>query len=70
MRDNHLRVGLASEGSRLEQRNAVEDAHLVYIEAGLDVIDSVYNEVETLPELIIENTFCAGSHQGCVNLDV
>ncbi len=55
VRDDHLRVGLCAESPRLEERLGIPDAAGVDVETSLDVIDGVYNEVEVLPEVIVED---------------
>jgi len=68
--DNHLRVGLGAEGAGLEERLLVPDALLIDVESGLDVIDSVNDEVEALPELIVEGGFGRHVNIGVVGSDV
>ena len=55
--DNHLRVSLGTEGARLEKRFLVPDAASVDIEASLYVVNSIDNEIETLPEGIVKHVF-------------
>ena len=57
VRDNHLRVSLGTEGARLEKRFLVPDAASVDIEASLYVVNSIDNEIETLPEGIVKHVF-------------
>lgn len=57
MGDNHLRVRLGSERAGFEERLLVPDALLIHVKSSLDVIDSVNNEVEAVPELVVENSF-------------
>ena len=52
--DNHLGVGLGAEGAGLEERLLVPDALLIDIKSGLDVINSVNDEVERLPEVVVK----------------
>ena len=67
MRNNHLGVGLGAEGTRLEERLLVPDALAIYVKPGLDVVDSVDDEIERFPELIIEKIFCLGGNISLVS---
>lgn len=51
---NHLGVGLGAEGARLEERLLVPDALRIDIKSCLDVINSVNDEVERLPEVVVK----------------
>ena len=55
--NNHLRVGFSSESTRLKQWLGVPYALTINVEASLDIIDGVNNEIKRLPEFIIENIF-------------
>ena len=55
VRDDHLRVGLCAKSPRLEERLGIPDAAGVDVETSLDVINSVDNEVEVLPEVVVED---------------
>jgi hypothetical protein len=58
MRDNHLRVGLGAEGSRLKEWLLEPGAPLVDIEASLNVVDRIDDEVKTIPEFVVEEVLC------------
>mmetsp|Transcript_23254 Transcript_23254/g.49508 ORF Transcript_23254/g.49508 Transcript_23254/m.49508 type:complete len:415 (-) Transcript_23254:1220-2464(-) len=56
-RDHHLGVALGSQRARLEQRLAEVDAAHVDVEPGLDVVQGVDDDVEGLPEGVVEDVF-------------
>lgn len=53
-RHDHLRVGLCSKSTRLKKRLLIPDALLIHVETSFHVVYSVHDEVERLPELIVE----------------
>jgi hypothetical protein len=70
MRDDHLGVGLGAESARLEQGLVVPDAAGVHVEAGLDVVDCIHDEVEAVPEAVIEDVLGLLSHVELVVLHI
>jgi hypothetical protein len=54
VREDDLGVGLGAEGAGLHQRLAVEDAAGVDVLARLDVVEGVGDDVEVLPEGVVE----------------
>ena len=54
VRDHHLRVALGAERAALEQRLAEEDAARVDVESRLDVVQGVDDDVQALPEVVVE----------------
>jgi hypothetical protein len=63
---NHLRVSFGAESARLEKGLFVPDATGVDVEASLNVINSIYDEVKALPELVVEGGLSAGVNVGGV----
>jgi hypothetical protein len=57
MRNDHLRVSLGSQSTRLEKRLPVPCTTSINIKTSFDVIHSINYEIESLPEIIIENLF-------------
>lgn len=57
MGNNHLRIGFSSESTRLKQWFGVPNALTINVEASLDIIDGVNNEIKRLPEFIIKYIF-------------
>jgi hypothetical protein len=57
VRDHHLRVSLRAQGARLEEGLLVPDAASVDVETSLDVVDCIDNEIEALPESVVEHVF-------------
>jgi hypothetical protein len=55
VRDYHLWVCLGAKSARLEERLGIPDAAGVDVETSLNVINSIDNEVEVLPEVVIED---------------
>ena len=49
-----MRVGLGAEGSGLKEWLLEPGAPLVDIEASLNVVDRIDNEVKTIPEFVVE----------------
>ena len=72
VRNDHLGVGLSAKSTGFEKRLLVPDALAINVETSLDVIDGVDNEVEALPELVIEHVFSLWGDKGLVscNLEV
>lgn len=68
VRDDHLSVGLGAESTGLEERLLVPDALHVDVEAGRDVVDGIDNEVEALPEIIVEEILGVGGDEGLVHV--
>lgn len=54
---HNLRVGLLTLGSRVNQRLPVEDGSFIDLESGMNVVHSVHNEVESVPEGVILEVF-------------
>jgi hypothetical protein len=63
MRNDHLRVGLGSQSTRLEKRLPVPCTTSINIKTSFDVIHSINYEIESLPEIIIENLFSRISYK-------
>ena len=70
MGNDHLRVGLGAQSSRFKERLLVPDALAVDVEASLHIVDSVDNEIEALPQLVIENFFGFWGAKRCVSLHI
>ena len=70
VRNNHLRVCLGAESTRFKQRLFVPDALAIDIEPSLDIVDGVDNEIERLPELIIEKIFGRRGDKGLMRCHV
>lgn len=60
--DNHLRVSFGTKGAGLKEWLFVPNTLLINVKSGFDIVDSINNKVETLPELIVENMFSCGIH--------
>lgn len=54
--EDDLGVALGSEGSTFEEGFSEPDALGVNKESGLDIVDGVDGEIETVPEIVIEET--------------
>ncbi len=63
VRNDHLRVGLGSEGARLQQGLFVPDTAIINVKTGIDVINCINEDAEALPELVIENVLGFSTHE-------
>lgn len=70
VRHDHLGVSFGTEGTRLKEWLLIPHALLIDIETRLDVVDSVDDEVETLPELVVESALGRWIHIGLIGLDL
>lgn len=70
VRNDHLRVGLGAESAGLEERLAVPDALTIDVETSLNVIDGVDDEVETFPEVIVEDVLSLWSNESLMGDDL
>jgi hypothetical protein len=70
VRNNHLTVSLGSEGTRLKKRLSVPDTSGVDVKSCMDVIDGVDNEVELLPEVIMEDSFSIRTNSSLIVPDI
>ena len=57
MRHDHLRVSLSSKSTGFKERLRVPNALSIDIKSSLDIVDSVDNEIERIPEVIIKQIF-------------
>mmetsp|Transcript_41213 Transcript_41213/g.89825 ORF Transcript_41213/g.89825 Transcript_41213/m.89825 type:complete len:209 (-) Transcript_41213:1220-1846(-) len=69
---HHLRVGLGPESPRLKQRQLIPHTLLVHVQSGLDVIQSIHNEVLGGPEGVVKDGLRVVSHavHQCLYLEV
>lgn len=70
VRNDHLRVGLGTKSSRFKERLLEPNAFCVDVESSLDVIDSIDNEVELFPEIIVENLFGLWANDSHIIFDI
>ena len=57
MGDDHLTVGLGSKSTRFKKWLFVPDTSRVDIETSLNIVDGIDNEMNSLPEGIVEDLF-------------
>lgn len=62
MRDDNLGMAFCAQGSTLEEGFFVPYAFVVDELTGFDIVDCVYDQVEVLPELVVEDCFRVWAH--------
>lgn len=56
--NDNLRVALGSKSAGLKKRFAKVDTSGVHVQPGIDIVQSIDNQVQRLPELVVEDIFC------------
>lgn len=68
--EDDLRITLSSQSTRFEQRSTVPDATAINEKSSLDVIDGIDDEVEALPEFVVEDSFIFGVNSFLTSIEV
>jgi hypothetical protein len=70
VRHNHLGVCFGSKSTRLKKRLLIPNALTINIETSFDVIDSIDDEIETLPEFVVESIFRLRGYESLVGCNL
>jgi hypothetical protein len=70
VRNDHLKVGFSSEGARLQQWLLVPDTARINVKTGFDVVNSINNKTEALPELVIKYMLRFSTHKKLMRINI
>jgi hypothetical protein len=70
VRNDHLKVCFRSEGARLQQGLLVPDTARINVKAGFDIVNSINDKTEALPELVIKNMLRFSSYENLMRINI